>query len=177
MSHEIKKEKAIISACLCNVNCRYDGKVVKSDLYKKLSQYFDLVLVCPEVMGGMKTPRLPSEIVCSYDDIIYNPNTPFLEAFANFKILNNKGKDNTTFFISGCKMASHLAKINNCKYAFLKEKSPSCGVKYRYDGTFSKKLVNHGGLLSYCLNKNIKIISSEDIDSFLEEYKKEVENG
>lgn len=128
------KIEYVVSACLAGCKCRYDGK---DNLCPKVKQLVDegrAITVCPEVMGGMTTPRIPSER-------------------KDGKIINSIGEDNTSYFIKGVEKSIEIVKEHNIKKAILKAKSPSCGNKYIYDGTFSKTLTEGKGLLAEKLSE------------------------
>ena len=123
------KVEYVVSACLAGCKCRYDGK---DNLCPKVKQLVDegrAVTVCPEVMGGMTTPIIPSER-------------------KEGKVINSNGDDNTAYFVRGVEKSIEVVKEHNIKKAILKAKSPSCGNKYIYDGTFSKTLVEGKGMLA-----------------------------
>ncbi len=139
----------LISACLLGVNCRYDGGGKLIDQIDQLKERYNLIPVCPEVYGGLQTPREPAEII-------------------DEKVINRKGEDVSQNFTRGANETLHLAELYNCKYAILKERSPSCGFGEIYDGTFSGRLVKGNGYTAELLSKNgIKIIGESGIDSFL----------
>lgn len=141
----------LISACLLGVNCRYDGGGKLIDQIDQLKEIYNLIPVCPEIYGGLQTPREPAEIV-------------------NGKVLNRKGEDIHEKFRRGASETLHLAKLYNCKYAILKERSPSCGFGEIYDGTFSGNLVKGNGVTAELLSKNgIKIIGESEVENFLRE--------
>ena len=128
------KIEYVVSACLAGCKCRYDGKDNLCPKVKQLVEEGRAVTVCPEVMGGMTTPRIPSER-------------------KDGKIVNSIGEDNTSYFIKGVEKSIEIVKEHNIKKAILKAKSPSCGNKYIYDGTFSKTLVEGKGLLAEKLSE------------------------
>lgn len=136
------KEKLLISACLCGKNTKYNGKNNKIDI-SLLENKYDLVLICPEVMGGLSTPRNPSEIKGN-------------------KVYSNQGLDVTENFNLGAKLSLAIALNNNIKYALLKEGSPSCGVNRVYDGTFSGNKINGIGITTKLLKENGIIVYSEE---------------
>lgn len=139
-------EKVLISACLVGDNTKYNGKNNYTKEIEKLFGLCDLIIVCPEVMGGLKTPRLSSEI-------------------KNNRVINSKGKDVTSFFNNGANFISYIAKENNVKYALFKENSPSCGVKKIYDGNFNNKLIDGEGFTTKQLKKQgITIFNENEID-------------
>ncbi|MGL4949348.1 MAG: DUF523 domain-containing protein [Anaeroplasmataceae bacterium] len=140
------KPKLLISACLCGDNCKYDGKSNYIDELSKLETLFDLIKVCPEVLGGLSIPRSPSEIYGSV-------------------VINKDGIDVTKEFDMGANKALKIAIDNNVNLALLKEKSPSCAKYFIYDGTFSNKLIGNMGITSRLLMKNnIEIYSSDEIE-------------
>lgn len=139
----------LISACLLGVNCRYDGGGKLINQIDRLKEKYNLIPVCPEVYGGLETPREPAEII-------------------DGKVINREGKDVTENFIKGANATLHLAKLYNCKYAILKERSPSCGYGEVYDGKFSGNLVKGNGITAELLSKNgIKIIGESEIGDLL----------
>ena len=123
------KIEYVVSACLAGCKCRYDGKDNLCPKVKQLVEEGRAITVCPEVMGGMTTPRIPSE---RKDD----------------KVINSIGEDNTKYFEKGVEESIKVVKKHNIKKAILKAKSPSCGNKYIYDGTFSRTLVKGKGMLA-----------------------------
>lgn len=138
----------LISACLLGVACRYDGlsKPLDREIIEKLRQQYHLIPICPEIMGGLPTPRIPSEIS------------------SDGKVLRKDGKDVTENYIRGAKEALRLAEIFQCETALLKEKSPSCGAGKIYDGSFSKTLTSGNGITAELLKKNgIRIIGESEI--------------
>lgn len=139
----------LISACLMGINCRYNGK---SEIIKELEELknkYNLIPVCPEIYGGLKTPRDPAERV-------------------NDMVLTKNGEDVTGNYRKGAEEILKLAKFYDCKYAILKERSPSCGYGKIYDGTFSKSLINGNGVTADLLSKNgVKIIGESRIKDLL----------
>ncbi|MEG0979588.1 MAG: DUF523 domain-containing protein [Oscillospiraceae bacterium] len=139
----------LVSACLLGIMCRYDGSCVVNQNLEKLREKHRLVPVCPEIYGGLKTPREPCEIVGD-------------------RVLTISGKDVTTNFVSGAQEILKLAKFFDCQYAILKERSPSCGYKSIYDGTFSGKLIEGNGITAALLADNgIPVIGESSIEQLL----------
>ena len=134
----------IISACLIGENCKYDGNNNFHEVAKDLFDKGLVIPVCPEQLGGMSTPRIPSEIVGN-------------------KVLSKEWLDVTNEFSLGAKKTLKIALENNVKYAILQAKSPSCGSKFIYDGTFSNKLIKGQGITTKLLEKHgIKVITVEE---------------
>lgn len=149
----------LISACLLGINCRYDGKNNIIPHLNIIMSKFNLIPVCPEQLGGLPTPRHPSEISCEKHSCIFEENRV---------VKNIKGLDITCYFIKGAQEALYIAKLYNCKKAILKSNSPSCGYKSIYDGTFSGRLVDGNGILAEMLfNSGIEIYTEKNIDYFI----------
>ena len=146
-------ENVLISACLLGTPCRYDGKGCLISKLSKLSKRFNLIPACAECLGGLPTPRNPSERVGD-------------------KVVSNKGKDVTREFFSGADKVVKLAKDSKCKFAILKEKSPSCGTHKIYDGSFTGKVIEGKGVLAEKLiESGIECFSDEEIDLVLERFR------
>ena len=156
-------QKIIVSRCLLGEPCRYDGKKVSRETLEKIEKElnalsqavdeeggYELIPVCPEVLGGLATPRPPGEIVrVDGDD----------------KVINNMGEDVTNQYESGARQTLEIALKENVKIAILKAKSPSCGNEEIYDGTFTRKLIKGQGITVRLLRKNgIEVFSElEDV--------------
>ena len=143
------KPKLLISACLCGSNTKYNGKNNLIKNFELIKNNFELFLVCPEVDGGLTTPRNPSEI-------------------NGTKVFSNEGLDVTQEFYKGAEIALKTALDNNIKLALLKDGSPSCGSKKIYDGTFSNCKIDGMGITTRLLrNNNIEVYTENEIDLFL----------
>ena len=146
----------LISACLCGVNCKYNGLNNLNDKCLELLRKGEALLVCPEQLGGLNTPRIPSEILGNAKDII---------ELNKGKVINKEGKDVTKEFLKGAKETLKIAKEANIKKAILKESSPSCGRNFVYDGSFTGNKIKGKGITTYLLEKEgIEIISEKDLD-------------
>ena len=143
-------KNVLISACLYGEKCRYDGGdnlIPRLDEIKKVCNLFP---VCPEVLGGLETPRNPSEIIGE-------------------KVVSNVGKDVTNEYKKGAEIALETALRNSCKIALMKAKSPSCGSGKIYDGTFSRKLTDGDGITVKLLKEHgIKVFDETQIKELLE---------
>lgn len=136
----------LISGCLLGLKCRYDGKEKKLPEIEKLIESYNLIPVCPEQLGGLPTPRIPAERVKA-------------------RIITQVGVDVTKEYQIGAEEALKIAKLYNCKKAILKEKSPSCGCRKIYDGTFSRNLIVGNGVTADLLLKNgIEVFGESEID-------------
>ena len=144
----------LISACLCGVNCKYNGLNNYNEICDKLLASGKAILVCPEQLGGLPTPRIPSEIIGESSNILnYNKGS----------VIDKNGNDVTPQFVKGAKETLQIAKKLNIKKAILKDGSPSCGVNYIYDGNFNGTKIKGMGLTAQLLKE-----SSIDIISELE---------
>ena len=132
----------LVSACLLGVACRYDGKSKPNEDVIKLTEKHNLIPFCPEITGGLPTPRHPSEIVGD-------------------KVVNDKGEDVTMQYEKGAKEALRIAKLFNCKYAILKEKSPSCGKGKIHNGKFDGGYIEGDGITTRLLKENDIIVLGE----------------
>lgn len=142
----------LISACLCGVNCKYNGLNNYNEICEKLLASGKAILVCPEQLGGLPTPRIPSEIIGNSLDILDGKG----------EVVNKEGSDVTAQFIKGAKETLDIAKKLNIKTAILKDGSPSCGVNYIYDGNFSGTKINGMGVTAQLLKESLIDVISED---------------
>ncbi len=139
----------LISACLLGVPCRYNGTGQKLKEVDELNERYHLIPVCPEIFGGMATPRDPAEQ-------------------AGGLVLTKKGEDVTEYFHKGAEEILKLAEFYQCEVAILKERSPSCGYGYIYDGSFSGTLVEGNGVLAELLAKHgIRIFGESQLQTLL----------
>lgn len=153
-------KKILVSECL------YGGRIVRYDggdttetnpVFLKWKQEGRLVPICPEVFGGLPTPRPDSQRVGD-------------------KVQTGAGKDVTAEYTKGAKEALRLAQENEVAFAIMKQDSPSCGSKYIYDGTFTDtKKEGQGLAVEYLRNAGFKVFGEEDIaeaEKFLNELEK-----
>ena len=139
-----KTYEYIVSACLCGEKVRYDKKANSNEKIIQLVREGKALPVCPETEGGLPVPRQACEI-------------------RNNKVINNIGRDKTVNFIKGAEKTLELCKTHKIKKAVLKEKSPSCGTKHIYDGTFTGTLISGQGITAKLLSENgIQVFSEED---------------
>ncbi len=146
-------EKLLISACLLGTNCKYDGTNNYIDT-KKLKDHFIFYPICPEVDGGLSTPRIPSERKGSI-------------------VINAQNDDVTKNYELGKNKAIELAKKEHIRYALLKRKSPSCGNDEIYDGTFTHTTIKRPGVTAEALMQiDVQVFNENEIDKLLELGKK-----
>ena len=137
--------KIMVSACLMGENCKYNGG---NNLSEKVLNYVkghEVISVCPEVMGGLPIPRVPAEIV-------------------NDVVTTKDGRSVDEEFRTGAKLALEIAKKNQVDLVILQSRSPSCGPKQIYDGSFSGKKINGQGVFAKMLTENgFQIVDVEDL--------------
>ena len=142
-------EKILISACLVGDNVKYNGGNNKSPLIEKLLEKYELIPFCPEVEGGLSTPRSPNER-------------------KEGRVVNMEGNDVTSAFERGAELAFNICLFLKIKKVILKERSPSCGSKEIYDGTFTHTVIPGMGVTAeYLKEKGIEVYTENDIDSLL----------
>lgn len=139
------KEYILVSQCLLGENTKYNGGNNYIKEIDFLKGNYEIIPVCPEVMGGLSTPRNPSEILGN-------------------RVVSSAGVDVTKEFNKGAEIALELVKKYNIKIAVLKESSPSCGSQIIYDGTFQGKKIAGSGITTTLLKKHgVRIYSEKNI--------------
>ena len=155
--------KILMSACLLGQKVRYDGgdciqHHVRLQAWIKAGR---VITICPEMAGGLPTPRPPAEIQDG------KMGSAVLNRDAVIK--TNTGQDVTDEFIIGAQKSLALAQNHHIRVAILKAKSPSCGSNVIYDGTFSRKLIPGMGVTATLLNQHDILVFDEDhIDEALD---------
>ena len=150
-------EKILVSACLIGDNCTYLGGNNAQGYMEELNRYFDLVPVCPEQLGGLPTPRIPSE---GRGGFVYD----------------KEGKDVTSAFRLGAEKVAQLVSFLGIRLAILKERSPSCGVHQIHSGYFNNKLIDGEGVTTALLRSmGVRVLNEEEGKAFLEDYKKQLQ--
>ena len=145
------REKLLVSACLLGENCKYNGGNNYSPDVERLRERFELVSVCPEQLGGLPTPRVPSERVGE-------------------RVLTRDGQDVTEAFRQGAERTLDIARAEGALRAVLQVRSPSCGCGMIYDGTFSGTLVPGKGVAAELLEKNgVKVYDRTRTGELLDE--------
>ena len=141
--------KLLISACLLGLPCRYDGKSkpLPEDALARLRAKFDLVPVCPEQLGGLPTPRTPSER-------------------RGARVVMRSGEDVTAQYRRGAESTLEIARLTGADAALLKERSPSCGKGTICDGSFTGTLTSGDGVTAEILRKaGFAVYGESEIDT------------
>lgn len=137
--------KILVSACLLGKNCKYNGGNNLNQGVLDFVEGHEVIGVCPEQLGGLSTPRLPAEIVAGL-------------------VTNKEGVSVDNEFRKGAQEALAVALENKVDLAILQSRSPSCGVKEIYDGSFSGKKIKGQGVFAKLLTAHrIKVLDAEDV--------------
>lgn len=158
-------EKVLISSCLLGAPVRYDGRSVPVEAQAG-AQILDrwkaekrLVLVCPEVMGGLSIPRPSAEIQGP------GGGQGVWDGSAQVRT-KPESLDVSQQFMAGAMFALETVQKWNIRVAILKENSPSCGSSFIYDGTFSRTKLSDSGVTSALLkSQGILVYSENEIES------------
>lgn len=147
-------DKILISACLLGVNVRYDGRhnLIDHSSLRHWQQQGRLVMVCPESLGGLPTPRPPAEVQSRFPIFV----------------TTRDGEDVTDQFLSGAEAVVKIAKQHQVCCALLKSNSPSCGNSFTYDGSFTGQLTEAAGVTAAELIRHgIAVFNEQQIDQLI----------
>ncbi len=137
--------KVIVSACLAGDNCKYSGGNNFNQKMMDFLKNHEMIKVCPEVLGGLPTPRPSAEIV-------------------NGRVMNTQGADITREFELGAQKAFQIVQKENPDLIILQSRSPSCGTRQIYDGTFSgSKILGHGLFAALCIKAGYRVLDIEEM--------------
>ena len=140
--------KIMVSACLLGSNCKYNGGNNRNeDLLRRLAGH-EVIPVCPEVAGGLPVPRVPAEIV-------------------DGRVMSREGQDVDDAFRSGAASVLEIALQEQPDLIILQSRSPSCGAREIYDGSFSGKLVpGQGVFAAFACENGFRVM---DVEEYLQE--------
>ena len=137
--------KIIVSACLLGHNCKYNGGNNRNETVLSYIKGHEVIPVCPETAGGLPTPRIPVEL-------------------KDGRAINAAGEDVTAQFRTGVEKTMAKLIDETINLAILQPRSPSCGCKQIYDGTFSKTLIEGKGMFAQKLAEmGIPMLQPEDL--------------
>ena len=137
--------KILVSACLMGQNCKYNGGNNYSEKVMEFVTGHEVIAVCPESLGGLTIPRVPSEI-------------------KDGTVINREGVSVDKEFREGAAKALKIALDNDVDLAILQSRSPSCGTKEVYDGTFSGTKIPGKGIFAQLLSEaGIKVVEPNDL--------------
>lgn len=139
----------LISACLMGIKCRYDGKQKKIPELDRLMESYVLIPVCPEVLGGLPTPRVPSER-------------------RGEAVVTRDGRDVTENYRQGARESLRICQMTHTDCALLKERSPSCGFGSIYDGNFTGTLCPGDGVCAALLKQHgVRVYGESQVTELL----------
>lgn len=137
----------LVSGCLTGQACRYNGQSKSNLAVLAFIKDHPYLTFCPEIMGGLTVPRRPSEVLSS-----------------GLRVITDEGQDVTEAFEKGAALTLQLAKDCGCQLVIAKEGSPSCGVGWIYDGTFSgQKIPGRGVTIKRLQEAGYRVISEEEV--------------
>jgi len=138
--------KIMVSACLLGENCKYSGGNNRDERVLSFLAGHEVFPVCPEVMGGLSTPRPPAEIVCG-------------------EVINKLGVSVDREYRLGAAKALEIAQREKIDLAILQSRSPSCGVKQIYDGSFTgTKIPGQGIFAGELIRNGFAVLDREDVE-------------
>lgn len=150
------KEPLLVSACLLGQHVRYDGghaQLSDSELLTRLHTKFKVIPFCPEMLGGLPTPRPAAEIKHQGNRI---------------EIVDCDGESYTAAFIAGAQKAANIARQHQVTRVLLKSKSPSCGRGLVYDGSFTGQLREGDGMtVQYLQDMGVQVYHEGEIAQLL----------
>ena len=135
-------ETILVSACLLGDNVKYDGKNNYDQRIEALKDKYDIVPICPEVFGGLKTPRTPSEI-------------------KNGDVIDRNGRNVTEYFQNGAHKVLNIVNYMHVKKAVLMDRSPSCGVHQINGLGICAKLLRQNGVEIYTIDEIDQLINED----------------
>ena len=137
--------KIMVSACLLGENCKYSGGNNRSEKVLEYIKGHEVFPICPEVMGGLPTPRVPAEIV---DGVV----------------MSKAGVNVDREYRLGAEKALEIAKREKIDLAILQPRSPSCGVTEIYDGTFTgRRIPGQGVTAALLIEHGFCVIDADDL--------------
>lgn len=141
-------EKILVSACLLGERCKYNAKSNFDARVVAFLRGKEAVAVCPETLGGLPSPRPCVEICCG-------------------RCVTRDGRDLTAMFDAGARRAFAMAREAGVSAAILQPRSPSCGVRQIYDGSFSGALISGRGVFARLLaREGIPLLEPDDLDAY-----------
>ena len=149
-------QKILVSRCLLGQRVRYDGGTHGPfGVLERWQVEGRIVPLCPEVAGGLPTPRAPAEIAGGRGAAVLDGELP---------VLTDDGQDVTTEFVAGARIALELVATYGIRIALLKARSPSCGNRENYDGSFSGVRVAGEGVTAAALRRvGVEVFSEEEL--------------
>ena len=151
-------EKILVSRCLLGHAVRYDGGAHGPvERLRRWQAEGRVVALCPEVAGGLPTPRPPAEIPGGQGTAVID---------GLLAVRSMEGADVSAAFLAGAQAALELVRAHGIRLAVLKARSPSCGNRENYDGSFSGRRVPGEGVTAAALRRaGVQVFSEEELDA------------
>jgi uncharacterized protein YbbK (DUF523 family) len=141
------------SSCLLGIRCRYNGGDQLLSAIVARAASCALLPLCPEVLAGLGVPRAPASFDGDGDGAAALAGT--------VRLRDANGRDVTRAFIDGARRADELMRLAGASAAWLKERSPSCGVNQVHCGD---TLINGRGVFAALVaTRGIPLQSDEDL--------------
>ncbi|WP_156293767.1 DUF523 domain-containing protein [Serratia oryzae] len=154
--------KILVSACLAGFKVRYNAshKTVANPTLERWQQEGRWVICCPELAAGFSTPRPPAEIAAAANGA---------EVIAGkARVIDADGNDVTEPYLLGAHLALNTARLHDCRFALLSDRSPSCGSQTIYDGSFGGQTQPGSGVTAELLRQNgIEVFSEHQIETLI----------
>ena len=145
----------IVSACLAGLATTHDARAKPDPHVLELVRQGKAILVCPEQLGGLPTPRPEAEIQAEDGGAVLDGEA---------KVLDIEGRDVSANYLRGAREALKAARLAGSKRAILKARSPSCGAGQIYDGSFSGTLKPGEGVTAAALRRaGLEVVTEEDL--------------
>ena len=152
-------QHVLVSSCLLGFPARYNGDQVACEhpVLRGWQAEGRIVVFCPEVAGGLPTPRPPAEVAAGKGG--------WLVLAGEARVIDKTGEDVTEPFVRGARLAQDLARTRQIRIAILKEGSPSCGSSYSYDGSFKSVRLPLPGVTTAALEEaGVRVFSENQLD-------------
>jgi uncharacterized protein YbbK (DUF523 family) len=155
--------KVMVSSCLMGQKVRYNGSdlAISSQLFIEFKKLVEVIPFCPEVSGGLPTPRAPAEII---------QGSGYEVLAGSSRVINNDSSDVTDAFIRGAELALLCCRQHGISIALLTESSPSCGSNTIHNGEFNGIKIPGKGVTTALLETNgIKVFSQNQLAELIRE--------
>ena len=152
-------QHVLVSACLLGLPARYNGERIGHEhpVLRRWQEEGRIVAFCPEVAGGLRTPRPPAEVA--------DGKGGRLALVGEAQVVDKTGVDVTEAFVRGARLAQDLVRSRKIRIAILKEGSPSCGSNYSYDGSFKSVRLPLPGVTTAALEEaGVRVFSENQLD-------------
>jgi len=172
-------EKILTSACFLGQKVRYDGKAnsLSDEIIQQWKAQERLVSICPEIAGGLNTPRPAAEIQINIISEAHEGNSQSTAPKKQLlkQVLTDQGMDVSEAFYLGAHIALNICQRYKIRFALMKESSPSCGSENVYDGSFTRNKIIGDGITTALLREHGVEVFSENNIICLADKLKEIE--